>query len=263
MGSVILIISGKGGVGKSTLAAALAVTAAKKGRRTVLLDADIGLRSLDMMLGLQDAVLFDLADCVGHRCGLDAALVPHGDYPNLHLIVGGQMAKPKDFKPQDLKKLLRTLKVSHDTVIIDGPAGLGRGVKNFVGLADAYVIVATPDPVSLRAAEKAAQVLMNHQCHPQLVINRAQRHLIDSGEQASPQMLALGLDLPLIGIVEEEPAVYTQMLKGKTAAEGEAGNLAPVFEDMLLRLEGVHLPVKELEKETRLRRFIRRMSQKL
>lgn len=263
MGKTILIISGKGGVGKSTLAAALAVTAAKKGRRTALIDADIGLRSLDMMLGLQDRVLFDLADCVNHRASLSQAIVSHPDYPELHLIVGGQMARPKDFKPQDLKKMLRTLRVSHDTLIIDGPAGLGRGVKNFAGLADEYVIVATSDPVSLRAAEKAAQVLMDARCHPQLVINRVQRHLIDAGEVPTPQALALGLDLPLLGVMEENPAIYAGMLKGETAAQQEAGGLPRVFEDILLRLEGVALPVKALEKETRLRRLLRKVSEKL
>ncbi len=263
MGKSILIISGKGGVGKSTLAAALAVTAAKKGRRTALLDADIGLRSLDMMLGLQDQVLFDLADCVGHRCSLKQALVPHPVYQDLRLVVGGQMARPKDFKPQDLKKLVRTLSASHDTLIIDGPAGLGRGVKNFAGLADDYVIVATPDPVSLRAAEKAAQVLMKSQCHPQLIINRVQRHLVEAGEVPAPQMLALGLDLPLLGVIEDDPWVYSGMLQGKTAAEQEVGGLPRIFEDILLRLEGVELPVKDLEKETRLRRFLRKVSQRL
>lgn len=263
MGKTILIISGKGGVGKSTLAAALAVTAAKKGRRTVLLDADVGLRSLDMMLGLQDVVLYDLADCVNRRCSLDATLASHPDYPQLKLVVGGQMAKPKDFKPQDLKKLIKTLKTSHDTVIIDGPAGLGRGVKNFLGLADEYVIVATPDPISLRAAEKAAQVLMNAQCRPFLVINRVQRHMVEEGDISAPEMLALGLDIPLAGILEETPAVYTSMLKGKSAVEDAPEAFTRNLEDILLRLEGVQLPVKPLEKERRLKRFIRKVSQKL
>lgn len=263
MGKTILIISGKGGVGKSTLAAALAVTAAQKGRRTVLVDADVGLRSLDMMLCLQDAVLFDLNDCVKRRCGLDAVLACHPDYPQLHLAVGGQMARPKDFRPQDLKKLMKTLKVSHDMVLIDGPAGLGRGVKNFLGLADEYVIVATPDPVSLRAAEKAAQMLIEAQCHPQLIVNRVQRHLLDSGDIASPQALAMGLDLPLAGIVEENSAVYTGMLKGKTAVEDAPETVVQNFQDILSRLEGAQLPVKPLEKETRLRRLLRKVSQKL
>lgn len=261
MGKTYLVVSGKGGVGKSTLAAALAVTAAKKDRRTVLIDADIGLRSLDMMLGLQDAVLFDLADCVEHRCKLDQALVPHPDYPNLHLIVGGQMARPKDFKPQDLKKLIKRLSVRYDTLIIDGPAGLGRGVKNFAGLADDYLIVATPDQVSLRAAEKTTQVLMKAGCRAQLVINRVQRHLLDSGEIDTPQALASALDLPLLGVIEESSQVYTGLIQGKTAAE--VGEMQQVFEDILLRLDGVQLPIQELAKEPRLKRWLRKVSQKL
>lgn len=262
MGKVILIVSGKGGVGKSTLAAALAVTAAKQNRRTALLDADIGLRSLDIMLGLQDRVLFDLADCVNHRCSLEKAMVPHPNYPNLKLIVGGQMARPKDFAPKDLKKLVHTLSLSHDTVIIDGPAGLGRGVKNFAGLADEYVVVTTPDAVSLRSAERAAQLLIFARCRPWLLINRVQRHLLPKGEIPEPETLAQGLDLPLLGVIPEEPEIYTGMLNGSTAAEGD-GSLPRIFEDILWRLEGVDLPVMALAAETWFQRFLRRMSEKL
>ena len=262
MGKVILIVSGKGGVGKSTLAAALAVTAARKNRRTALLDADIGLRSLDMMLGLQDRVLFDLADCVNHRCSLDKALVSHPDYPQLRLIVGGQMARPKDFSAKDLKKLVRTLAASHDTLIIDGPAGLGRGVKSFAGLADEYVVVATPDAVSLRAAERAAQLLIDAGLRPWLMINRVRRHLMGSQEMPDPQDLAQGLDLPLLGVIQEDPEIYTDMLKGKTAAEGE-GDLPKAFEEMLWRLEGVDLPVQPLKAQTWLERFLMKVGQKL
>ena len=261
MGKVILIVSGKGGVGKSTLAAALAVTAAKKNRRTVLLDADIGLRSLDLILGLQNQVLFALADCVNHRCSLEKAMGPHPEYPHLKLIVGGQMARPKDFQPRDLKKLVRTLSLGQDTVLIDAAAGLGRGVKSFAGLADEYVVVSTPDAVSLRSAERAAQLLMEARCNPWILINRVRRHLLPSGEIADPQTLALGLVLPLLGGIPEEAGIYTGMLKGTTAAEIEGG-LPHAFEDILWRLEGVDLPVKELKAETVFQRFFRKMSEK-
>jgi septum site-determining protein MinD len=105
--------------------------------------------------------------------------------------------------------------------------------------------------------------LIEAQCHPQLIVNRVQRHLLDSGDIASPQALAMGLDLPLAGIVEENSAVYTGMLKGKTAVEDAPETVVQNFQDILSRLEGAQLPVKPLEKETRLRRLLRKVSQKL
>jgi septum site-determining protein MinD len=238
MGKSILFISGKGGVGKSTLAAGLAVAAARKGKRVALIDGDIGLRSLDLFLGLQDKVLYDLADLVARRCTLNQTMIWHDTYSNLCLIAGGQQAKPKDFKRQDLQKILRTLKKSFDLVLVDGPAGLGRGVRNFVGLTDEVLILATPDLVSLRSAEKLAAQLYTVEIRPYLLLNRVSPDLVMAGQIQQPRMLSMNLDLPLVGVVEECPAVYTALLSGKTAAQTQETALNSALEDILARLEG-------------------------
>ncbi len=247
MGASFLFISGKGGVGKSTLSSSIAVAAAGQGRRVALIDGDIGLRSLDMMLGLQDKVLFDLSDVVARRCSLDNAMVWHPAHPTLRLLVGGQAAKPKDFKQQDLRKILQTLKKRFDLVLVDGPAGLGRGVRNFTGITDEVVIVSTPDPVSQRSAEKLASQLYPMGIRPSLLLNRIDRGLVISGELPQPKLQALSLDLPLLGAVEECPAVYNAMLEGRTAAETDQPMLKNALEEIIQRMQGMERPIQDYE----------------
>lgn len=245
MGKSYLFISGKGGVGKSTLAAALAVAATQKGKRVALVDGDIGLRSLDLQLGMQDRVLYDMADLVARRCSLDQALIWHQDYPGLCLMVGGQQAKPKDFNRQDLKKILNTLKKRFDLVLIDGPAGLGRGVKNFTGLADEVVVVATPDAVSIRGAEKLVSQMYPEGIRPSLLLNRMNSQRVLAGELEQANALALALDVPLLGALEENPFIYTALLNGKTAAQTGDEGLDQALADILRRMDGVSLPVED------------------
>jgi len=246
MGKSFLFISGKGGVGKSTLSSAIAVAAAEQGRRVALIDGDLGLRSLDMMLGLQDKVLYDLSDVVAHTCPLDKAMVWHPSHPTLRLLVGGQGAKPKDFRKQDLLKILTTLKKRFDLVLVDGPAGLGRGVRNFTGITDEVVIISTPDPVAQRAAEKLASLLFQSGIRPFLLLNRINRDLVISGGLPQPGAQALSLDLPLLGAVEEGNTVYSAMLEGKTAYESDDAMIRNAVEDVLKRMQGMNTPVEDI-----------------
>lgn len=251
MSKSYLLISGKGGVGKSTLASSLAVKAAGLGLRVALIDGDIGLRSLDLMLGMQDRVLYDMADLVNRRCTLDQALIWHPDYPTkLCLMVGGQSAKPKDFERSDLKKIVSTLKKRVDIVLIDGPAGLGRGIRNFIGLADEVVIVTTPDPVATRSAEKLSGMLYAGGARPTLLINRVQIDRVLSGDALQPSLLAQSLDLPLFGVVEEHPGIAPAQLKGQTAAQIEDEHLQNLLKDIVLGMKGITFQVSDYEPET-------------
>lgn len=240
MGKVIMVASGKGGVGKSSLAAALAVMLARQGQQVLLLDADLGLRSLDLMLGLQDKVLFELSDCAQRRCALDEALVSHPDYAGLKLMVGGQDARPKDFTHKDLARMLRTLKDRFDWLLIDCPAGIGRGIRNFIGLADEYLLVATPDAVCLRDSEKMARIIMEETgSHPWLLLNRYEWRLRHRGLIDDPGQIALAMDLPLLGVLRQSTAAYGGQLQGKTLAEIDDPRLQEALERALRRLQGL------------------------
>lgn len=236
----MMIASGKGGVGKTTLAAALGICFAKRGLRALVLDADVGLRNMDLMLGMQDKVLYELTDCVNRRCTLDDALIPHPKYPLLHLLSAGQDARPKDFVRKDLSRTLKTLRPRYDMLIIDAPAGVGRGIKNFIGLADRFLLVATPDDICLRDTEKTARILSEEgREHPGLVLNRYDWRLARSGVIPMPEPLALAMDMPLLGVVPQDDSVYRAMLAGSALLDSAAPQVKEEIEGLADRLQGL------------------------
>lgn len=240
MGRIVLVASGKGGVGKSTIASSMAVSFARRGLRTLLLDADVGLRSLDLMLGMQDRVLFELSDCVSMRCSLDEALIAHSRWPLLHVMTTGQEAKPKDFDEKSLGKVMKTLRERYDLILVDAPAGIGRGFKNFLPFADQFVLAATPDEVCLRDTEKTAKIIMDARGeHPWLIINRFEKRLLKQGLIGKPEDTALMLDLPLLGIIPQDDSVYRAMLQGKTIPEGAGSSSVRALERICDRFLGV------------------------
>lgn len=246
MGMVIMFASGKGGVGKSSISAALAVSFARRQLRTVLIDADIGLRSLDLMLGMQDRIFYELTDCMNRQCTLDEALVMHPQYPLMHLLVGGQDARSKDIQAKDLARVMKTLKNRYDLLLIDCPAGIGRGIKNFVGLADRYVLVATPDDICLRDTEKTGKIIFEETGkHPDLLLNRYDWSLMHQGMISGPRVLATAMDMPLLGTLEQSPGVYRGMLTGKTIAELKGDPAAEAIERIAQRLLGMNVPFTE------------------
>ncbi len=258
MGTVIMFASGKGGVGKSSISAALAVSFARRQLRTALIDADVGLRSLDLMLGMQDKILYELTDCLNRRCTLDEALVMHPQYPLMHLLVGGQDARPKDMREKDLARVMRTLKSRYDLLLIDSPAGIGRGIRNFVGLADRYVLVATPDDVCLRDTEKTAKIILEETGkHSDLLLNRYDWELMHRGLISRPQALAAAMDMPLLGVLEQSALIYRGMLAGKTMTELKDDPAASAIEHIAQRLLGMNVP--HIENKENLRQILRRL----
>lgn len=217
MGKVWMIASGKGGVGKSSISAALASAFVSSHLRVLVLDADVGLRSLDLMLGLQDRVLYELSDCLEKKCSLDDAMIIHPRMPLLHLMSAGQDAKPRDFAPRELKKIMNLLRARFDIILIDSPAGIGRGVKNMINIADSYVLIATPDDVSLRDVEKmAAMITAASGAQPWLLLNRVDKRLVLRGIMSPPADIAQLLDLQPLGVIPESARVYRAMIEKRT-----------------------------------------------
>lgn len=237
---MIMIASGKGGVGKSTIASAMAVSLAKRGMRCLLLDADVGLRNIDLMMGIQDQILYELADCVSRRCTLDEAVVVHKAYPLLHIMMAGQEAKPKDFSKKDLGRIVKTLKSRYDIILVDAPAGIGRGVRNFIEHCDQFILVATPDDVCLRDTEKIMRIIMEESLeHPYLILNRFDQRLARKGVISQAKDTALALDAPLLGVIPHSESVYHAMLSGKTIPEGAEAPVVRALERVCDNLLGV------------------------
>ncbi|MBQ4075126.1 MAG: P-loop NTPase [Clostridia bacterium] len=246
MGRIFAIMSGKGGVGKSTISAALAECYARRGKKVALLDGDIGLRCADLMLGMQDRVVFDLGDLTEDKCPLDQALVSHPVLPNLSLLAAPQMLRPSDVKAKKMKKIIDTLASRMDVVILDAPAGIGRGLKNLLNAQADSIIVATPDDVSLRDAEKLNALLAQRgEMNAGLIINRVNKKLIRRGEMMAPARIAAYLDMPLMGAIPESGEIYRALLQQKTALQCGDAKVTEAIGHLADRLMGIDTPIHE------------------
>lgn len=244
MARIFSIMSGKGGVGKSTLASSLALYFARQGMNTVLIDGDIGLRCADLMLNVQDRIVYDLGDVKERLCPAQQALIHPSGQPHLSLLAAPQMLKPSDIKGKEIEKLVAALEAEQDIILLDAPAGIGRGLKNLLGTAATPVIVATPDDVSLRDAEKLAVLLQEKgEMHPALVLNRVNKKWIRKGEMPTPQDIALSLDMPLVGVIPESDAIYRALLKHQTALECSDISVQQAIENTASRLLGADTPL--------------------
>lgn len=251
-------MSGKGGVGKSTLATALSEYYARQGKKVALLDGDVGLRCADLMMNMQDRILYDLGDVAEKTCLLEEALVPRPDLPNLSLLAAPQMMNASDLKRTLMGNIITSLSNETDVLILDAPAGIGRGLKNLLGAAAEPVIVATPDDVSLRDAEKLGSLLsQREEPRPVLVFNRVQKRLVRRGEMKSPVQLAAALDMPLMGVIPESPQIYRALLRNEGALQSGDPKVIQAIEVTAARLLGADAPIETYEKSPVLRFFAR------
>ena len=216
MAVTYLFASGKGGVGKTTLAASLGLQLARSGSSVVLVDADIGLRGLDALLNLENQVMYDLVDVIRKDCALSQALLPMDSCPHLHLLPAAQFAQARDVSAKALRKLLRNLRRDYDYILIDCPDGVERGFRNVAGTRVCRpLIVVTPDDLCLRDAERVLQLLREHpdDPEPRLLVNRLRNDLVRSGEMYSAETISQTLDCPLLGEIPEDEAVYRAQLR--------------------------------------------------
>ena len=258
MGRIFAIMSGKGGVGKSTLAAALAECYARRSLRTVLLDGDVGLRCADLMLGMQDRVIYDLGDLTEKSCSLEQAMVRHPELPSLSLVAAPQMISASDLKRKELGRIITQLSSGADVLILDAPAGIGRGLKNLLGAAAEPVIVITPDDVCLRDAERLSALLtQREEPRPVAVFNRVSKGLVRRGEMRSPAQLAAALDIPLMGAVPDSPKVYQALLHHKSALHCGDPKVEKAIEHTAARLLGEDVPQERYDPSAVLRFFTR------
>jgi septum site-determining protein MinD len=251
MSQAWMIASGKGGVGKSTLAAALAVGLAMRGQRVAVVDADIGLRSLDVMLGLESHIVYDLVDVIRGACKLKQALVSHWRYPSLSLLPAAQMCDSTQVTDLDMKRIILRLKKNFAYVLVDCPAGIGRGFQNVLGAADDTILVTTPDDVAMRDVERVCGLITDYGLpRPMLIVNQAIGDMIRSGAMYKPQTIAQTLDLELLGVVPKSEQVYRHLLRHMTAIEGK-GEVQSALDRIVRRLIGEQIPVPMIEKDSR------------
>ncbi len=217
MGTVLLIASGKGGVGKSTISSALAIALSRRDASVCIVDADIGLRSQDAILGVADSVVYDLMDVARKGCNIRQALIHLPGEEDVCLMASSQFARAKDLDAKDFTKIVQELRQTFGYVLIDCPAGLERNMRILTQCEpDEAIAVATPDDVSVRDVRRLCMVLRERRVNtPKLIVNRLDPLLISAGEMRSAQEISDELKLPLLGEIPEDVHVYRALLTGR------------------------------------------------
>ena len=250
-----MIASGKGGVGKSTVAAALALALSKRQLQTICVDTDIGLRSLDMLLGMQNKVVYDVLDVARKDCKLRYALIQYTQQPALSLLPASQLAGVGELTPDALEQITGKLKKRCAYVLLDAPAGIARGLRNLIPASDHCLLVTTPDDVAIRDAERLIALLeAQRKPRPMLVVNRVVPKLVREGDQYAPQTVANTLDVPLLGFLPEDMTVL-RALSRHESFYAERCPAQEAMERICSRFLGEYVPMPDLEKR---RRFFHR-----
>jgi septum site-determining protein MinD len=255
MGKIITITSGKGGVGKSTTTANIATALAKMGHKVVAIDFDIGLRNLDMILGLENRIVYDVVDVMEGNCNLAQAIIKDKKTQNLHFIPASQ-TKDKDILDKEkVKKLLTDLKEEFDYVFVDSPAGIESGFEHSIFLADRAIIVTTPEISAVRDADrvigiidaKSQKAINGEEVEKHIVINRIKPELVEKGDMLSVEDVLHILSLPLIGVVPDTEDIVSSTNLGEPIVHNEKSLAGEAFRRIAKRIKGEDAPLLDLK----------------
>jgi septum site-determining protein MinD len=242
-GRVITITSGKGGVGKTTATANIGVALARRGQRVACVDADIGLRNLDVVMGLENRIVYDLVDVVEGRARLRQALIKDKRLPELQLLPAAQTRDKSAVNEKQMTKLCDDLKKEFDFVLIDSPAGIERGFKNSIAPADELLIIVTPEVSAVRDADRVIGLVeANEKPSPKLIINRLRPAMVKRGEMMDTADVLEVLAIELIGIVPEDDTIITSTNKGQPVALEDRSAAGAAFTRIARRLLGEDVP---------------------
>lgn len=241
MAKIISIVSGKGGTGKSTLSAALSKSLASDNQRVLAIDLDIGLRSLDILLSLEDKIVFDFGDILDGKCSIEAAIVPHHSIKTLFLLSSPNVVS-KSFSIQGIISLVKSLSKSFDFILLDMPAGLGISIIMARELANLNIVVTVPDAATLRDTRKISDAISTNTARPsRLVINRVSKTaLLSSGIQDLDEIID-SVGIPLLGVIPEDDWINSTVPQKKQ--NKQSALTAQVFDAIAERINGHYVPL--------------------
>lgn len=260
MGEVIVITSGKGGVGKTTTTANIGAGLVSLGKKVVVIDADIGLRNLDVVLGLENRIVYDIVDVVTGTCRVKQALIKDKRFDGLYLLPAAQ-TKDKDAVSTDqMKALCDELKETHDYVIIDCPAGIEQGFKNAIIGADKAIVVTTPEISAVRDADRIIGLLEASEIEsPKLIVNRIRPDMVRRGEMMDLDDMRDILAIDVVGIVPDDENVVISTNRGVPTVSDDASFSGQAFRNISRRIVGEDVPLMELDLDTSLMAKIKRL----
>lgn len=239
-GRVIVITSGKGGVGKTTTSANIGTALAKAGQKVILIDTDIGLRNLDLLLGLENRIVYTIVDVVEERCKLKQALVKDKKNPNLCLLAAAQTRDKSSLSQEQLKSICEELKEDNDFIIVDCPAGIEQGFQNAIAGATEAIIVTTPEMSAVRDADRIIGLLEAKEEIEsyKLLLNRVRPSLMESNDMMSVEDVVDILSCNLIGIIPEDTGVITSTNKGEPIVNDENSLAGQAYHNVAKRIMG-------------------------
>jgi septum site-determining protein MinD len=247
-GKVLTITSGKGGVGKTTTTANIAVALAAMGAKVVCIDGDIGLRNLDVVMGLENRIVYDLVDVVEGRARLKQAMIKDKRLPELHLIPAAQTRDKAAVSPSDMIRICNELRPEFDFILIDSPAGIERGFRNSIAAADQVLIVTNPEVSAVRDADRIIGLIEAEEKGPgHLILNRVKAEMVKRGDMLSTDDVLDILAIPLIGIVPEDEGILVSTNRGSPVALDDRSRAGQAYRDIARRLRGEEVPFAPLE----------------
>jgi len=239
MSECIVVTSGKGGVGKTTTSANLGVALAMQGATVAVVDADIGLRNLDVILGLENRIVYDLVHVIEGECRLKQALIRDKRVEGLFLLPAAQTRDKNAVTPQQMRELVEKLKAEFDYVLVDCPAGIEQGFKNAVAGADRAVIVTTPEVSAIRDADRIIGMVEAAELpEPNLIINRYRAKMVNRGDMMNKEDILEILAIPLLGIVPDHEDIIISANRGVPAVFDESSVVGEAFRRIGRRLGG-------------------------
>lgn len=246
MGEVIVITSGKGGVGKTTTTANIGAGLSQLGKKVVVIDTDLGLRNLDVVMGLENLIVYNLVDVIEGGCRLKQALIRDKRYENLYLLPSAQTKDKSAISPGQMKKLTSELKEEFDYILLDCPAGIEQGFQNAIAGADRAIVVTTPEVSAIRDADRIIGLLeKNHLRDNALIINRIRMDMVRRGDMMSVDDVTEILSIPLIGAILDDEKVVIGANQGEPVI-GIDSKAGKAYANICRRIVGEEVPFTDL-----------------
>ena len=247
MGTITVITSGKGGVGKTTTTANIGAGLSKFDKKVVVIDTDLGLRNLDVVMGLENLIVYNLVDVIEGTCRLKQALIRDKRYENLYLLPSAQTKDKTAISPGQMKKLTSQLKDEFDYILLDCPAGIEQGFQNAIAGADRAIVVTTPEVSAIRDADRIIGLLESNQLKKiDLIINRIRMDMVKRGDMMSVDDVTEILSVPLIGALPDDEQVVIGTNQGEPVV-GLDSKAGKAYLNICKRIMGIEVPFIELE----------------
>jgi len=248
MKEAIVITSGKGGVGKTTTTANIGTYLAMKGYKVALVDTDIGLRNLDVVMGLENRIVYDIVDVVEGQCRLKQALIRDKRFDTLYLLPAAQTRDKTAVSPEQMRKLIQDLKEEFDYILVDCPAGIEQGFKNAIAGADRAIVVTTPEVSAVRDADRIIGLLEAAELHdPLLVINRIKMDMVKRGDMMDIEDIIDILAIDLLGVIPDDESIIISTNKGEPIVLEEKSLASQAYRNLVERLLDKNVPLINLD----------------